>query len=47
MFKLYAIAGILGLACTAIGVILVRKRKAPIYDQVSQNVLDRIRTDYR
>jgi hypothetical protein len=45
--KLYILAGILIVAFGAVRFIVSRRRKSPGVDHVSQNVLDRIRTDYR
>jgi hypothetical protein len=44
---LYVLVGILAVALTALIAIISRIRKAPSFDQVPQNVLNRIRTEYR
>jgi hypothetical protein len=45
--KLYVLAGIFVAAFTAVGFVVSRMRKTPDHDHVSQNVLNRIRTEYR
>ena len=47
MPTLYVLVGILAVALTALIAIVSRIRKAPSFDQVPQNVLNRIRTEYR
>ena len=41
------VVGMLVVAVSAIGVVVSRRLKAPEVDQVSENVLNRIRTEYR
>jgi hypothetical protein len=45
--NLYLLAGAGVAAVGLIGVVLSRFRRTPSADQVSPNVLDRIRTEYR
>jgi hypothetical protein len=45
--NLYIFIGILAFAVAAIGVVVSRVRKTPSFDHVPQNVLNRIRTEYR
>ncbi len=47
MSNLYLLAGIGVAAIGLVGVVLSKLRKTPSADQVSPNVLDRIRTEYR
>jgi hypothetical protein len=47
LYKLYLLVGILAAAFGAVGVVVSRQRRSPDPDHVSQNVLDRIRTEYR
>ncbi len=47
MSNLYLLAGIGVAANGLVGVVLSKLRKTPSADQVSPNVLDRIRTEYR
>jgi len=44
---LYVLIGIAAVALTAIIAFVSRMRKTPSFDQVPQNVLNRIRTEYR
>jgi uncharacterized membrane protein YecN with MAPEG domain len=44
---LYIVIGALAVALTAVIVVVSRMRKTPTFDQVPQNVLNRIRTEYR
>jgi hypothetical protein len=45
--NLYVLIGILAVAFSAISFIVSRLRKTPSFDHVPQNVLNRIRTEYR
>jgi hypothetical protein len=45
--NLYLLAGVGVAAIGLVGVVLSRIRRTPSADQVSPNVLDRIRTEYR
>jgi hypothetical protein len=47
MSNIYLLAGAAVAAVGLIGVVLSRIRRSPSADQVSPNVLDRIRTEYR
>lgn len=47
VFNIYLLAGILLAAIGLVGVAVSRMRKAPSADQVTPNVLNRIRTEYR
>jgi hypothetical protein len=44
---LYILVATFFVVAAAIGVVVSRRRKAPSYDQVSQSVLNRLRTEYR
>jgi len=41
------IASVSAVAVGAIGLVFTRRRKAQSFDQVSQSVLNRLRTEYR
>jgi len=43
----YILAGMFLFVLGAVGLIVARMRKTPTFDQVPQNVLNRIRTEYR
>lgn len=45
--NLYLLVGILVVAFSAISFVVFRMRKTPSFDHVPQNVLDRIRSEYR
>ncbi len=47
MPTLYIVIGALAFAFTAVMVVVSRMRKTPSFDQVPQNVLNRIRNEYR
>jgi len=45
--NLYVLVGILVVTFSAITFFVSRMRRTPTFDHVPQNVLDRIRTEYR
>jgi hypothetical protein len=45
--NLYILIGIVAVALSAVSFIISRMRKTPSFDHVPQNVLNRIRTEYR
>jgi hypothetical protein len=47
MPNLYLLAGAVVVAMALVGVVVARLRQTPHVDQVSLNVLNRIRTEYR